>query len=113
MHLSETLKLWVSNMNTEIQLLKAPTPPQSPPPPPRVAKCHRYGRLICVNFLQVRGKILECNIRASGVGQSFMKTASFIGVILPQTPVHLAQILGRYSIWVILTQALEHLAQML
>ena len=35
---------------------------------PRVAKCHRYGRLICVNFLEVWGKILECNIRASGVG---------------------------------------------
>ena len=37
-------------------------------PVARVAKCHRYGRLICVNFLEVWGKILECNIRASGVG---------------------------------------------
>ena len=34
----------------------------------RVAKCHRYGRLICVNFVEVWGKILECNIRASDVG---------------------------------------------
>ena len=34
----------------------------------RVAKCHRYGRYICVNFLEVWGKILECNIRASDVG---------------------------------------------
>ena len=34
----------------------------------RVAKCHRYGRLICVNFLEVWGKILKCNIRASDVG---------------------------------------------
>ena len=25
----------------------------------RVAKCHRYGRLICVNFLEVWGKILS------------------------------------------------------
>ena len=30
----------------------------------RVAKCHRYGRYICVNFLEVWGKILESNIRA-------------------------------------------------
>ena len=36
--------------------------------PHRVAKCHRYGRLICVNFLEIWGKILECNIRASDVG---------------------------------------------
>ena len=34
----------------------------------RVAKCHRYGRYICVNILEVWGKILECNIRASDVG---------------------------------------------
>ena len=34
----------------------------------RVAKCHRYGRLICVNFVEVWGKILECNILASDVG---------------------------------------------
>ena len=34
----------------------------------RVAKCHRFGRYICVNFLEVWGKILECNIRASDVG---------------------------------------------
>ena len=34
----------------------------------RVAKCHRYDRLICVNFLEVWGKISECNIRASCVG---------------------------------------------
>ena len=42
-----------------------------------------------------------------------MKTAHFIQVILPQTPVHLAQILGGYFIWVILTQELVHLAQIL
>ena len=34
----------------------------------RVAKCHRYGRLICVNFLEIWCEILECNIRASDVG---------------------------------------------
>ena len=34
----------------------------------RVAKCHRYGRYICVIFLDVWGKILECNIRVSDVG---------------------------------------------
>ena len=60
----------------------------------RVAKCHRYDRLICVNFLEVWGKISECNIRASDVAKSFMKTASFVGVILLQTPVHFAQILN-------------------
>ena len=42
-----------------------------------------------------------------------MKTASFIGVILPQAPVHLAQILGSYFIGVILTRALVHLTQIL
>ena len=34
----------------------------------RVAKCHRYGRYIYVNFLEVWGQILEFNIRASDVG---------------------------------------------
>ena len=34
----------------------------------RVAKCHRYGRYICVNFLLIWGKILGSNIRASDVG---------------------------------------------
>ena len=42
-----------------------------------------------------------------------MKTACFIEVILPQTPVHLAQILGSYLIGVILTRAHLHLTQIL
>ena len=42
-----------------------------------------------------------------------MKMTSFIGVILPQEPVHLAQILGSYLIGVILTQASLHLTQIL
>ena len=36
--------------------------------PGRVAQCHRYGRYICVNFLEVWGKILESNIRAFDIG---------------------------------------------
>ena len=42
-----------------------------------------------------------------------MKTASFIGVILLQEPLHLAHILGSYLIGVILTQARLHLTQIL
>ena len=53
--------------------------------PRRVAKCHRYG--ICVKFLTVWGK-------TSWFGWSLW-TARFIGVILPQTSVHLAKILSR------------------
>ena len=63
--------------------------------PIRVAKCHRYGRLICVNFLEVWGKILKCNIRASDVCEN----SQFGGVILPQTHVNLAQILNSIFQW--------------
>ena len=42
-----------------------------------------------------------------------MKTASIVGAILPQTPVHLAQILNSIFQWVILTQTHLHLTQIL
>ena len=42
-----------------------------------------------------------------------MKTASFVGVILPQTPVHLAQILNSIFQWGDLTQAHLHSTQVL
>ena len=54
---------------------------------------------ICVNFLEVWGKIFESNIRAFDIGYSFMKTDHFIGVILPQTPTHLTQIQRRCKIF--------------
>ena len=33
----------------------------------RFAKCHRYGRYICVKFLKIWGKILESNIFSSEI----------------------------------------------
>ena len=48
----------------------------------RVAKCHRYGRLICVNFLEVWGKISECNIRASCVCEKIHLRRIIIIVII-------------------------------
>ena len=58
-----------------------------PPPPNRVAKCHGFGGLIRVNFLEVWGKFFESVIRVFDVW-----------VILPHAPPQLSNFTPLYRV---------------